>query len=188
MVLLSEIYSRWRSFFLDTVLRRSKPWALRWSTASSTNKWAFSIRAILLLPLLPACRGGEGEGRSSGCADGVTRRWCVPSSPACGCGVGDSVMELHGRLLTWKMLWFVSRPSRFFRCLRSGCILRSLLSAILGGEGEEGVVDAAAVWTRFRRSSGSATSIVASKRRRCVAAAIFGQGIGPAVLDQLARA
>ena len=51
-----------------------------------------------------------------------------------------------------------------------------------------GVVDATAVWTRLRRSSGFATSTVASKRRRCAVAAIFGQRNGPAVLDLLARA
>ena len=101
-------------------------------------------------------------------------------------------MELHGRLPRWKTLWFVSQPSRFFnkylRCLRSGCVLRALLLAGHGCEGEEGVVDTAAVWTRLRRSSGSATSTVASKRWRCVAAAIFGQANGPAVLDQIHRA
>ena len=69
--------------------------------------------------------------------------------------------------------------------LRSGCVPQALLSAGLGGEGEEGTGGAAPAWRWSPGSSISATSTAASKRWRFVADAIFGQRNGPASLDQI---
>ena len=69
-VLLPVTGDRRRPFFLDVELQRLEPWTLRWAAASSTNKGARPISATMLLFILPAGRGGEGKGRSSGCAGG----------------------------------------------------------------------------------------------------------------------